>query len=390
MERILVLNEVSQNGLNVFGDQKVGQDVINPTAIIVRSAKVNTDQYPDLVAVARAGTGVDNISIAKATEKGVCVFNAPGANANAVAELVFIMLGLHARRVDKALQFIHDLDWNDADTATKVEAGKSKFTGFELTGKTLGVIGLGKIGVLVSNAGIERGMRVIGYDAFPTLAGMHRLNPKVEIVRHMEEIFASADIISVHVPLTEKTRNLIGTDQIALMKPDCIVMNYSRDGIYDDEAVIEALTARKIAAFITDFPTKTLCQNPHVICTPHLGASTAESEENCSLMAARELKNYLEYGVVNNSVNFPEIEMFLSQTIRTRLAIASKDMPNMIAAITGVLGDAGVNIQSLANGSNGTISYNLVDLEVDVDDQLIKRIRHLPGVLRVRALKFSK
>ena len=389
MDRVLVLNDVSQTGLKLLGDHKVGQDIIDPTAIIVRSAKVNTDQYPNLIAVARAGAGVDNISTVKATKKGICIFNAPGANANAVAELVFIMLGLYARRIDQALQFVQTLNWNDADISAKVEEGKSRFTGFELTGKTLGVIGLGKIGVLVSNAGIERGMKVIGYDASPTLTNMHRLSPKVEIVRRMEEVFAVADVLTVHVPLSEKTRHLIGANQIALMKTDCILINYSRDGIYDDAAVLEALATHKVAAFITDFPTKALSQNQQVICTPHLGASTAESEENCSLMAARQLKNYLEYGVVTNSVNFPELETFPSQMTRIRLAIASNDVPNMIATITGVLGSSGVNIQALANESNGKISYNLVDLEVDVGDDLVERIRQLPNVLRVRALRFS-
>jgi len=390
MERVLVINEVSQAGLKILCNHDVGKNTMAPTAIIVRSAKVDVDQYPNLVAVARAGAGVENIDIGRATEKGICVFNAPGANANAVAELVFIMLGLYARRIDQALQFIHDLNWKDADIAAKIETGKSRFTGFELAGKTLGIIGLGKIGVLVANAGIERGMRVIGYDAFPTLTNMHQLNPKVEVVRRMEEIFPVADVLSVHVPLSDKTRHLIGANQIALMKPDCILINYSRGGIYDDAAVLEALSTHRVAAFITDFPTEDLSKNSQVVCTPHLGASTAESEENCSLMAARELRNYLEYGVVTNSVNFPGIERFPSQSIRTRLAITSKDVPNMIAAITGVLGDAGINIQALANESNGKVSYSLVDLEVDVSEELVHRIRQLPNVLRVRILKFSK
>jgi len=391
MNRILVLNNVSETGLKLFGDAyQIGPNVTDPEAVIVRSAEVDTDRYQSLIAVARAGAGVNNISVAKATEKGVCVFNTPGANANAVAELVFIMLGLYARRVDQALRFVQMLDGDDAAIAARVEAGKSKFTGFELAGKTLGIVGLGKVGVLVANAGIERGMKVIGYDAFPTLTNMHELSPQVQIARRMQEVLLVADVFSVHVPLSEKTKNLIGVDQVALMKSDCILMNYARDGICDDAAILEALNIGKVKAFITDFPTKALLGNAGVICTPHLGASTAESEENCAIMAARQLKNYLEYGIVTNSVNFPAIEIFPTQAIRSRLAIVNRDVPNMIAAITGVLGEAGVNIQAFTNESNGRIGYNLVDIEADVNDEVIEQIRQLPKVLRVRALKFSK
>lgn len=391
MNRILVLNNVSEAGLNLFGDtHQVGPDVTDPEAIIVRSAKIDTAEYPHLVAVARAGAGVNNVTVTKATEQGVCVFNTPGANANAVAELVFIMLGLYARRVDHALHFVETLDGDDTAITAQVEAGKSKFTGFELVGKTLSVVGLGKIGVLVANAGIERGMKVVGYDAFPTLSNMHQLNSRVEIVRRMEDALSVTDVLSVHVPLSEKTRNLIGANQIALVKDECILMNYARDGIYDDEAVLQATGNNKVKAFITDFPTKALLGNKKVICTPHLGASTAESEENCAVMAARQLRNYLEYGVVTNSVNFPVVEVFPTQAIRTRLTIVNKDVPNMIAVIAGILGEAGINIQALTNESNGKIGYNLVDVETDVDEGVAERIRQLPNILRVRVLRFAK
>ena len=391
MNRILVLNGVSNAGLQLFADPRnVNKDVVDPEAVILRSAKLDTDDYPNLLAVARAGAGVNNVTVEKATEKGVCVFNTPGANANAVAELVFIMLGLYARRVDQALSFTQTLDGDDTAITQKVEAEKAKFSGFELAGKTIGVIGLGKIGVLVANAGIRRGMKVVGYDAFPTLTNMHQLSADVEIARRMEEVVAGADILSVHVPLSAKTKHLIGANQISLMKPNCILLNYARDGIFDDEAVIEALSLEKVASYITDFPTNALLSNQKVICTPHLGASTAESEENCAVMACRQLKNYLEYGVVNNSVNFPVVEMFPSNTTHTRLAIVNKDVPNMIAVITGALGEAGVNIQAFANESNGKLGYNLVDLEVAVGDEVIERIRKLPNVLRVRVLTFQK
>ncbi len=390
MNRILVLNNVSKTGLKLLHDHEVGRDVTNPEAIIVRSTEVDTDWYPNLVTVARAGAGVNNVTVTKATEKGICVFNTPGANANAVAELVFIILGLYARHVDKALRFVQTLSGDDVDITTQVEAEKSKFTGFELTGKTLAVIGLGKIGVLVANAGIKWGMKVIGYDAFPTNANMHKLDARVEIARRMEEVLAVADVLSVHVPFSVKTKHLIGAAQIALMKDDCILMNYAREGIYDDAAVLEALTIGKVKAFITDFPTRALCENDRVICTPHLGASTVESEENCAVMAAQQLLNYLEYGVVTNSVNFPVVEVFPTQTIKTRLAIVNKDVPNMIAVIAGVLGEAQINIHALTNESNGKIGYNLIDVDVDVSEVLAERIRQLPNILRVRILRFTK
>jgi D-3-phosphoglycerate dehydrogenase len=389
--QVLVLNNISEAGLNQFGEgYEFGSDIPDPEAILLRSAKLDTDHYPSLLAVARAGAGVNNVSVAKATERGVCVFNTPGANANAVAELVFIMLGIYARRINKALQFMHLLEGDDDDLITaQVEETKAKFSGFELVGKTLGVIGLGKIGVLVANAGIRHGMRVIGYDTFPTLTNMHTLNAHVEIVRRMEDVLREADVLTVHVPFSEKTKHLIGAKQIDLLKEDCILMNYARGGVYDDNAVIAALDAGKAGVFITDFPTSSLTTTENVICTPHLGASTAESEENCATMAVRQLKNYLEYGVVSNSVNFPVVETFPSQSVRSRLAIVNRDVPGMIAVITEVLGGAHINIQALTNEGNGKIGYSLIDLEVEVGGEIIEAIRRIPDVLRVRVMRFN-
>jgi len=389
--RILVLNNIAPAGLDIFeGQMELGAGVSNPTAIIVRSAKVETNSYPDLVAVARAGAGVNNISVEQATESGVCVYNTPGANANAVAELVFTMLGVHFRKVPQALDFMKSVIGDDEKISSRVEFQKSQFSGFELAGKTLGVIGLGKIGVLVANAGVQKGMKVIGYDPFPTFANMHQLDPRVEVVRQMEEVLPAADVLSVHVPFSAKTKHLIGAAQLALVNPDCVLMNYARDGIYDDAVVLEALKAGKAEAFITDFPTQALLGQDRVICTPHLGASTAESEENCAVMAAKQLKNYLEYGVVQNSVNFPTVEAFPAQTVRVRLTVVNKDVPNMIAEIASTIAAAGINIHKLVNESNGKIGYNLVDLEVDIDDATVDQIRRLPNVLKVRVLRFEK
>jgi D-3-phosphoglycerate dehydrogenase len=391
MAKILVLNNVSPEGLSTFGDKhEVGEGVTNPDAIIVRSAKVDTDQFSNLVAVARAGAGVNNITVDKATEKGVCVFNTPGANANAVAELVFAVLGMYARNILEAIAFVKTLGGDDKAIEVAVEAGKSQFTGFELKDKILGIIGLGKIGVLVANAGIQHGMRVVGFDAYPTFANMHQLDARVEVARSMEEVLTLADILSVHVPLSDRTRNMIGAPQLSLMKKGCILLNYSRNGIFNEVSVIEALEHNTVEAYITDFPTSALLANDKVICTPHEGASTGESEENCSRMACSQLKNYLEYGLVANSVNFPGLEVGTPQAVRVRLAVVNRDVPNMIASITSVFGGAGVNIQSISNKSNGVLGYNLVDFEVDVDPALVQEIRELPNVLNVRVLQLGK
>ncbi len=391
--KIKTLNNISQQGLKLFGDNyQVSSDVSAPDAVLVRSAIVDTDEIPSMLAIARAGAGVNNISIDKATEKGVCVFNTPGANANAVAELVFIMLGIAARKIDKSLEFSQSMakEADDKVINEKVEKGKSQFSGFELQGKTLGVIGLGKIGVLAANAGLQHGMTVIGYDPFPTVANVHLLNPRVEITPKLDEIIAKADVITVHVPLSDKTRNLIGEAQLKKAKQGVILMNYARKGIYDDAAVIAAMDAGKVSFYINDFPCKALLGRPNVICTPHLGASTAESEENCAVMAVNQLRNYMEYGIVANSVNFPIIESYPEEHIRTRVVVINKDVPNMIAQITQVIGKAGLNIASFTNASNGKIGYNIIDLDKDVQDALVESIKAIDKVVRVRVLRFPQ
>ncbi len=391
MNRIQTLNNISPQGLKFFPESYVVSPTTEtPDAILVRSALVDTDAYPSIQCIARAGAGVNNISIDKATEKGVCVFNTPGANANAVAELVFIMLGISARRIHHSLDFSRTLadEADDKAISEKVEKGKSKYTGFELMGKTLGVIGLGKIGVLVANAGIDRGMNVIGYDPFPTVGNVHYLSGKVDLAHKLESVLKVADVISVHVPLSDQTRNLIGAKQLQMAKQGVILMNYARKGIYDDAAVLQSLAEGKTGAYITDFPSKALLGQDKVICTPHLGASTAESEENCAVMAVKQVRNYLEYGIVANSVNFPVIEAFPQESTRTRLVVINRDIPNMIANVTQVLGNAGLNIQSFTNASNGKIGYNIIDLEQDLPADLESDLRGIENVIRVRVLRF--
>jgi len=395
------LNNLAPEGLTLLSGKGYGIDISasgEPTVgmldhcdgIVVRSAKVDTDLFPRLIAVARAGAGYNNITVDKATAKGICVFNTPGANANAVAELVFTMIGYNARRISHAMDFVRMLKGTDAEINTMVEEGKSQFSGFELMGKTLGVIGLGKIGLLVANAGVRRGMRVIGYEAHPTAENMNLLDTRVQVAKNIEEVICAADILSVHVPLSGKTKNLIGAPQISLMKIGCVLVNYARSGIYNDDAVLTALATGKVSAYITDFPSTALIGNIRVDCTPHLGASTAEAETNCAVMAVNELSDYLNFGTIANSVNFPALEMPLAQHIRTRIAVVNRDVPNMIAAISGVFGNAIINIHDFRNASNGTLGYNLIDTAANVADELVEKIRQIPNVMRVRAIRFSK
>lgn len=391
MFRIQTLNNISQQGLKHFStDYALTTEPGSPDALLVRSAPVDADNYSSVQCIARAGAGVNNITIDKATERGICVFNTPGANANAVAELVFIMLGIAARKVHKSIEFTQSLAGEEDDKVLneKVEKGKARFAGFEMMGKTLVVIGLGKIGVLVANAGIKRGMHVIGYDPFPTLTNAHALDSRVEMSHKLEDVVRAADVISVHVPLSEHTKNLIGDKQLEMAREGVILLNYARKGIYDDAAVLKALEAGKVSTYITDFPARPLYGNENVIMTPHLGASTAESEENCAVMAVKQVRNYLEYGVVINSVNFPAVEVFPQESTRTRIIVINRDVPNMIAAITQVVGAAGLNIQSFTNESNGKIGYNIIDLERDLPAGLEASLGAIENVIRVRVLRF--
>ena len=388
---IRTMNKISAQGLSLFGsDYQIADDNEKPDAILVRSAQVDTDSFPGVLAVARAGAGVTNITIDKASEKGVCVFNTPGATANAVAELVFDAMGAAARNIIAGNAWIKSLEGmtDDKEISAAVEKGKGQFAGVELRGRTLGVIGLGKIGVLVANGGVARGMSVIAYEPYPSVANMHALHASVRITSNLEEVMRSADAVSMHIPLTPNTKNLINADMIAAMRDGAILCNFSRGGIVDEAATVAALDAGKLRAYVTDFASQVTLKCPKCINLPHLGASTAEAEENCATMAVEQLKLYLEHGVIRNSVNFPAIAAMPAVGTKTRLVIVNRDVPNMIATITKILGDAGVNIQSLKNESNGKIGYNLVDLAVDVPADLVEKIVAPADVLRVRGIKY--
>ena len=389
--RIATLNKISPEGLNLFGSEyEVADGLSSPDAILVRSSQLDTDGYPETLAIARAGAGVNNITVEKATASGICVFNTPGANANAVAELVFTVLGVYARNILPGIAFATataESTDSDKEIDEKVEKGKGKFAGFELAGKTLGVIGLGKIGVLVANQGVRTGMKVVAFDPFPSIENIHLLSSSVKIAKSTAEVTKACDVLSVHVPLSDKTRGIVNADLLAGVKDGAILVNYSRGPIVKDADVIAALDSGKLRAYLHDFPSKALNAHPKAVGTPHLGASTEESEENCATMAVNQLKSYLELGNVVNSVNFPVCESVPSDKVQTRLIVINKDVPNKIAAITKVLGDAGVNIASFVNKSNGKVGYNIIDVEGDVPQAAVDAVKASDDVIRIRVIK---
>jgi D-3-phosphoglycerate dehydrogenase len=385
---IKTMNKISPKGLSLFGGKYAVTDGENaPDAILVRSAQVDTDLFSTVLAVGRAGAGTNNITIDKASAKGVCIFNTPGANANAVAELVFISLGMALRKVDKALAWIETIkgiaDAKEMDE--KVEKGKSQFSGTEYEGKTMGVIGLGKIGVLTANGAIGRGMKVVAYEPYPSPMNMLKLDSTVHVTSNLAECVAASDFLTVHVPLSDKTRALLNKSSLAGFKGS-VILNFSRGAIVEDAAVLERLEAGSLKTYVTDFPTPSVVNVPGIICLPHLGASTEEAEENCATMVVDQLKDYLEFGVVRNSVNFPAIDGRPAHNAKVRLVVINQDVPNMIAEISHVIGGAGLNIVSFKNESNGKIGYNLIDLEVSVPPAVIEQISKLNNVIRVRTI----
>jgi D-3-phosphoglycerate dehydrogenase / 2-oxoglutarate reductase len=388
--RIRTIDRIAPEGLQLLDRRfEVSAGEQDPHGIIVRSSRVDTDQYPSLLAVARAGAGVNNITVDKATARGICVFNSPGANANAVAELVFTMLGMGARNVHLAMDFCRQLaGLSDRQLTAKVEAGKAAFRGFELAGRTLGVLGLGKIGVRVANGGAQRLMRVIGFDPYPALENIHLLTPEVQLARSIDEVVDQAEILSLHLPLSEKTRGMVDAALLARMVPGAILVNYARGPIVDEEAVLAALAQERLSLFITDFPSPAIINHPKVIVSPHLGASTEESEENCAVMAARELKGYLLHGTIVHSVNFPTAEAIPAANVRNRLILINRDIPGMIGFASQAIGSHHINITSYLNESNGVIGYNLIDLEATIGEGLIRELESHSDVVRTRVIRY--
>jgi D-3-phosphoglycerate dehydrogenase len=390
--KIKKINNIAKQGLRLFSDKfTVSVDEGSPDGIILRSSPLNVDDYPTLLAVARAGAGTNNINVERATERGICVLNTPGANANAVVDLVFPMIGVWKRNIYKGIEFCKSLAAMEPDKVGKeVEARKAEFKGEEIAGKTLGVVGLGQIGVRLANGGIFRHMMVNGFDPAPSLANIHQLSPEVRVCRNLGDAVGEADIVSLHLPLNDRTRNLVNAEFITRMKKGAVLVNYSRGPIVDEEAVIEALDSGYLEAYLCDFPSPILVKHAKVLTTPHLGASTSESEENCSTMAVKEISNYLKYGNVTHSVNFPNIESTPSDKVHSRLIVINRDVPGMIAFVSNIFGDNDVNIASYLNQSNGKVGYNIIDVESPIPSVVIEQIVKNPDVIRTRVITFKE
>jgi D-3-phosphoglycerate dehydrogenase len=385
--RVLVLNQISGNGLKRLpaGQYVVGKDVADPDAVLVRSADMHSMEIPASVkAIARAGAGTNNIPVKAMNARGVPVFNAPGANANAVKELVIAGMLMAARNLAPALRFVGGLDARSKDLDKLVEEGKKNFAGFELAGQTLGIVGLGKVGCLVADAAIRLGMNVLGYDPDITVDAAWSLPAQVKKAASVSEVMRSAGFISLHVPLVEATRDLVGAKNLALVKPGAVLLNFSREGVVNDAAVLAALDAGQLSWYVCDFPGGTILAHPKVIALPHLGASTREAEENCAIMVADQLRDYLENGNIVNAVNFPQVGM--ARESKFRIAIANANVPNMLGQISTTMAQAGLNIHNMVNKSRGDMAYTLVDVDSAVNDSVIAQLKGIEGVLAVRYL----
>lgn len=387
MYNIKTMNKIAAVGLDRLpaGTYAVGDAVENEDAILVRSAKLHDYPFPEkLWAIARAGAGVNNIPVDKCSEAGIVVFNTPGANANAVKELVICALLLASRDVLGGAEWVKAQAASGIEVADVVEKGKSAFVGPELYRKTLGVVGLGAIGALVANIALSLGMEVYGYDPYLSVDAALRLDRHIKVVKELDTLYANADYVTLHLPYMEATRNTVNAAAIAKMKDGVRIVNLARGGLVNDGDLIAALESGKVACYATDFPNNRLLAAPHVAALPHLGASTPESEDNCAVMAADELKDYLENGNIKNSVNFPNVIMERSGV--QRLCVIHRNVPAVIAQITTQLGADGVNVENMTNKSKGEYAYTMVDAGAVVDERSIENIRRVPGVIRMRVI----
>ena len=387
MFKILTLNNISPTGLDRFprDDYEVASEILHPDAILLRSYNMHDMVIPATVsAIGRAGAGVNNIPVERMSRSGIPVFNAPGANANAVKELVIAGMLLASRNICQAWDFARSLEGDDAAIHKAVEAGKKQFVGFELPGKTLGVVGLGAIGVQVANGALAMGMSVIGFDPGITVKRAWEMSSQVRQAASIEELITHADYISFHVPLVEATRNVINHERLKLVRDQAVILNFSRQGVIDDAAMVEAIDADKVYAYICDFPGNLLKGHPRVVALPHLGASTHQAEDNCAIMVAEQVRDFLENGNIRNSVNFPEILM--PRNTGSRLAIANENVPNMLGQISTCLAESGLNILDMLNKSRGDIAYTLVDVDSEVQADCLEGLGAIEGVLNARAL----
>ncbi len=384
---VLVLNAISASGLSRLPAERyrVGKDVADPAAVLVRSADMHKMTIPPSVrAIGRAGAGTNNIPLAAMSERGVPVFNAPGANGNAVKELVLAGLLMAARNLSPALAFVAGLRADNLELDRVVEDGKKAYAGFELAGHTLGIIGLGKIGCLVADAAIKLGMQVLGYDPEITVDAAWSLPSQVKRATSVNEVLRSAHFVTLHVPLVDATRHLVNDANIGLMRQGAVILNFSREGIVSDSAMLEALTSERLAYYVCDFPSAATLGHPRIIALPHLGASTREAEENCAVMVVDQLRDYLEHGHVANAVNFPNVSM--ERESRFRIAIANSNVPNMLGQISTTMAQAGLNIHNMVNKSRGAMAYTLVDIDSPVAEPVLQALASIHGVLAVRYL----
>jgi D-3-phosphoglycerate dehydrogenase len=385
--KVLTLNSISVVGLERLPRDRyeVASEIPNPDAIMLRSSKMHDMVIPDtLKAVARAGAGVNNIPVEKLTGLGIPVFNAPGANANAVKELVLVGILMAARNIVPALDFARRLEGDDATLNKRVESGKKDFVGFELPGRTLGVIGLGAIGVKVANAALALGMKVIGYDPALTVQSAWKLSSDVQRANTVDELIARSDVVTLHIPEVESTRGLINGQRIGNMRKGAVLVNFARPGIVDSVALRDGLNSGRLHGYVCDFPSNALKDSARVIALPHLGASTVEAEDNCAVMVADQLRDFLETGNIVNSVNFPEVVM--PQSDGHRIAIANSNVPNMVGQISTAMANAGLNIIDMINKSKGDVAYTMADVDKCIPSAVVERIREINGVLSVRVL----
>lgn len=387
MYKILTYNNISASGLERFPRERyeIASEIQHPDAIMLRSFDLHGVAIPaTLKAVGRAGAGVNNIPVANYTQRGIPVFNAPGANANAVKELALAGMLLAARKICPAWHYVRQLEGDGKDLNALVEKGKKRFSGVELAGKTLAVLGLGAIGVKVANAAMDLGMEVIGYDPQLTVESAWQLSSLAKRAASIDELIARADFVTLHVPLNEHTRHVIDAARLDFMKKGAILLNFSREPVVDEDAVLGALDSGQLSAYVCDFPSRKLLNHPGVTALPHLGASTAEAEDNCAIMVADQLRDYLENGNIRNSVNLPEV--VVPRIDATRLCIVNENVPNMVGQVSGALADANLNILDLVNKSRGDVAYTLVDLNSPVPDDTLRRIRAITGVLSARVI----
>ncbi len=387
MYKIQTLNNISVKGLDKFSREKyeVASEMQHPDAYMLRSFKLHDVEIPESVlAIGRAGAGVNNIPVEKMSALGVPVFNAPGANANAVKELVVTGMLLGCRNICQAWECAKNLEGDDESISKEVEQVKKNYVGFELPGRTLGVIGLGAIGTSVANTAQDLGMNVVGFDPAITVERAWQLSSSIESANTVDELLAKSDFVTIHVPFNEGTKDLINAHRINTMKDNAIILNFSRNGIVNDEDVVAALDAGKLYAYICDFPSNLLKNHPRVITLPHLGASTAEAEENCAIMIADQLQDFLENGNIKNSVNFPKVKM--PRVGGYRMAIANSNVPNMVGQISSILAETGHNILDLINKSRGDLAYTLLDVDTEITKDVVEQIKAIDGVLSVRTI----